>query len=613
MAFIERIEVEHEGFLADFDVSLDPALNVLIGARGTGKTSVIELIRYALDAGSFTTDAGTKGEQQAVATLDGGAVTLTLREGDERWTLTRTAEGVTSSGTVSPACTVLAQSEIESIGVSPDGRIALLDRFLPTARDTAAEILAAGALAASLTDEIASGLAELDKANESLSGATAVDTQLGEARGAQEALLSSSTATLADQEALTGAQTRLAELARRENALLYARESVVELSARASETRDRAVEVAESIANTVSETASAERVNRARLLLEQAAVQFEEAVSALTREAQTVVGHRAELDASSRALRQRLDSAQDGLSQATRRVQQLEEIKGQLDALHARRSEFVRRLDLTKQRRRASYESLSAKRADRLTSRQGVAELLNAQLGPQIRVKVSAGERLESYISAIVASLRGSGLHYNNLAPSLATSVAPFELVEWTETGAFEDLARATGLPADRASSVLAALKQGGVGAIVAIDVEDDVSLELLDGPEYKPIQHLSIGQRCTVVLPILLALPNTVLVVDQPEDHLDNAFIVSTLIAAVRERRGSAQTIFSSHNANIPVLGDAARVILMDSDGERGRAAASGSLEDSPIVSAISELMEGGRAAFETRAQFYGLGGAAR
>ncbi len=228
-------------------------------------------------------------------------------------------------------------------------------------------------------------------------------------------------------------------------------------------------------------------------------------------------------------------------------------------------------------------------------------------------MKVSAGERLESYVSAIVASLRGSGLHYNNLAPSLAMSVAPFELVEWTEGGAFEDLARATGLPSDRASSVLAALRQGGVGAIVAIDVEDEVSLELLDGPEYKPIEHLSIGQRCTVVLPILLALPNTVLVVDQPEDHLDNAFIVSTLIAAVRERQGTAQTIFSSHNANIPVLGDAARVVLMDSDGERGRAASSGSLADPAIISAISELMEGGREAFQTRAHFYGLGGAAR
>jgi hypothetical protein len=612
MAFIERIEVEREGFLAGLDISLDPALNVLIGARGTGKTSVIELIRYALDAGAFTTDAGTKGGQQAVATLDGGAVTLTLREGDERWTLTRTAEGVTSSGTVSPACTVLAQSEIESIGVSPDGRVALLDRFLVHARETATEILAAGALAASLTDEIASGLAELDKANEALAGASDVDTQLSEARRSQEALLSSSTATRADQEALTGAQSRLAELARRESVLLYARESVLGLSTETAEMRSRAVEVTETIANTVPDTASAEFATRAQLLLEQAAVEFDGAVDSLTNEADAVVHERADLDNSSRALRQRLDSAQDGLSQATRRVQQLEETKGQLDALRARRTEFMRRLDLTRERRRAVHESLSAKRADRLSSRQAVAEILNAQLGPQIRVKVSAGERLESYVSAIVSSLRGSGLHYNNLAPSLATSVAPFELVEWTESGAFEDLARATGLPADRASSVLAALRQGGVAAIVAIDVEDEVSLELLDGPEYKPIEHLSIGQRCTVVLPILLALPDTVLVVDQPEDHLDNAFIVSTLIAAVRERQGTAQTIFSSHNANIPVLGDAAQVILMDSDGERGRAAASGPLGDQVIVSAISELMEGGREAFQIRAEFYGLGGAA-
>ena len=62
-------------------------LNVIIGARGTGKTSVVELIRSALGASSFSDEVSMRGSQQAVATLDGDAVTVTIAAGDERFTV----------------------------------------------------------------------------------------------------------------------------------------------------------------------------------------------------------------------------------------------------------------------------------------------------------------------------------------------------------------------------------------------------------------------------------------------------------------------------------------------------------------------------------------------
>jgi hypothetical protein len=287
-------------------------------------------------------------------------------------------------------------------------------------------------------------------------------------------------------------------------------------------------------------------------------------------------------------------------------VQQLEERRGQLDALKARRVEYSKRLDQTRERRREAFEKLSELREGRLVARQRVADRLSHQLAPQIRVRVSSGQRLDSYVSGIIASLRGSGLHYNNLAPLLASVVSPFELVDWAERSAPDELSEAVGIPLDRAASVIGAIRQGGAAAIIAIEVEDEVSLELLDGPDYKPIEHLSIGQRCTVVLPILLALEDATLVVDQPEDHLDNAFITSTLIASIGKRGRSAQTIFSSHNANIPVIGEAACVIVMESDGESGRVAALGKLDDPGIVTAISDIMEGGAEAFAKRSRFY-------
>ena len=115
--------------------------------------------------------------------------------------------------------------------------------------------------------------------------------------------------------------------------------------------------------------------------------------------------------------------------------------------------------------------------------------------------------------------------------------------------------------------------------------VEDNVRLQLLDGQDYKDIRQLSTGQRCTVILPLVLQHTRTMLIVDQPEDHIDNAFIVDTLIRSLVSRDQDSQIIFSTHNANIPVLGNADRVMQLGSDGMRGFVVASAPLEDNRVV----------------------------
>lgn len=128
----------------------------------------------------------------------------------------------------------------------------------------------------------------------------------------------------------------------------------------------------------------------------------------------------------------------------------------------------------------------------------------------------------------------------------------------------------------------------------------------LLDGTEYKPTRQLSMGQRCTVVLPLLLAAEHESILLDQPEDHLDNAFIVDTLVQAIRDRANDGQVLVATHNANVPVLGDAQNVIVLASDGRHGFVDTAGSLNEDDIVRSITTLMEGGAEAFARRAAFY-------
>jgi energy-coupling factor transporter ATP-binding protein EcfA2 len=144
---------------------------------------------------------------------------------------------------------------------------------------------------------------------------------------------------------------------------------------------------------------------------------------------------------------------------------------------------------------------------------------------------------------------------------------------------------------------------------VEVVDIEDRVGIELnvatLANPHFKDAVELSQGQKCTALLPLLLSRREMPLVIDQPEDNLDNHFIYETVVDAVRRLRQVRQMIFITHNANIPVLGEADLVVVMNSDGKKGYVQRAGTLDE--CRDEIIDLLEGGRKAFSERSRRYG------
>lgn len=139
------------------------------------------------------------------------------------------------------------------------------------------------------------------------------------------------------------------------------------------------------------------------------------------------------------------------------------------------------------------------------------------------------------------------------------------------------------------------------------------VSLNVADGDSpaaYKALETLSKGQRATALLLLLLSVSKSPLVIDQPEDDLDNRFIYFGVVRHLRELKGKRQVIVSTHNANVPVLGDAELVITLEGDGQRGRVnpEKSGSLDSPQVMRAAEDILEGGHLAFDTRRHLYGF-----
>ncbi len=293
-----------------------------------------------------------------------------------------------------------------------------------------------------------------------------------------------------------------------------------------------------------------------------------------------------------------------------RQIADLSQEMAGLGALSDLRAQRLQRIERLQAERQVALEELHAQGAALTAARQQVASDLTAALAPAIRVTVKPLADYRAYISVLNAALRGSGLRYRELAERIAETFSPEEIAVLAERGDVSAISKALEINDERAARLTESLRGDAGADLLVTEVGDEVLIELLDGTSFKTTDFLSMGQRCTAVLPIILQHEERIIVLDQPEDHLDNAFVVGTLVKAIRARSGSAQTIIATHNPNIPVLGGADWVGHLESDGDRCFVQVAGSLDDAEIVNSITNIMEGGREAFQRRAAFYAESG---
>ncbi|MFI4852587.1 MAG: TrlF family AAA-like ATPase [Gimesia chilikensis] len=144
------------------------------------------------------------------------------------------------------------------------------------------------------------------------------------------------------------------------------------------------------------------------------------------------------------------------------------------------------------------------------------------------------------------------------------------------------------------------------------IELEDVPSFQyrLREG-EYVPFAEASAGQQATALLRVLLNQQGPPLVIDQPEDDLDNQ-VVLKVVEEIWSAKKNRQIIFSSHNANVVVNGDADLVVCCDyrteGDQSGGKIKLEGAIDIPEIRNEITTVMEGGKTAFLMRQDKYGF-----
>ncbi|MDQ0660599.1 TrlF family AAA-like ATPase [Paenibacillus sp. W2I17] len=120
-----------------------------------------------------------------------------------------------------------------------------------------------------------------------------------------------------------------------------------------------------------------------------------------------------------------------------------------------------------------------------------------------------------------------------------------------------------------------------------------------------KKLENTSFGQRCTAAIVLLLKLGNNPIIIDEPEAHLDGTVIAEYLVDLIKENKQNRQIIFSTHNANFAINGDAELINILDVSELNKTQITSTSIEDIENRDKLLRL-EGGKLAFENREKKY-------
>lgn len=155
---------------------------------------------------------------------------------------------------------------------------------------------------------------------------------------------------------------------------------------------------------------------------------------------------------------------------------------------------------------------------------------------------------------------------------------------------------------------IITSIAEDSFARMIAFIPDDDliVSYRPEKAKKFIPLSNASAGQKTTTILTFLLAYGNQPLLLDQPEDDLDNRLVYDLIVARLKVAKSKRQIIVVTHNANIPVNGDSEYIISMDSETDIIQVNQTGTMDDESIRQEICDVMEGTKDAFEMRAKKY-------
>lgn len=281
----------------------------------------------------------------------------------------------------------------------------------------------------------------------------------------------------------------------------------------------------------------------------------------------------------------------DTFVQLTADMARTQELLGQLEEKAKARSSIE-----------AAYRKAARQRNDNLQQQfqtyQAEINRINGAQG-ELRIEIAFKGDREEFKTRLKSDFRGSGISeikYQTICESFT------DYVDLIEDWGLSDGSILRGiLTPNEYIKLDAKLKEQYVD-LLEYQVQNKVEIYYHN----KLLKQHSIGQRASALILFILTQDNNdVILIDQPEDDLDNKVIYDEVITAISKKKTNIQFVFATHNANIPVLGDAERILVVDYQDTRIDVS-QGNIDLRDTHKQIVDIMEGGKDAFEKRQLIY-------
>lgn len=623
---IERIRIEG-GYFDGLDVRLSDHLNTVIGGRGTGKSTLLECIRYALDVPHKGKETRRQGEEIVKENLGnaGGRVILELCSANnnmKRYTVIRRyAEPprvVEDQGNESalhpgrdllPGIEIYGQNEIYELVKSPDALTRVLDRFLPDSLEQQEWLELAYRKLKGNSERLLKALEQRDEIEQQIAQLPKLEEQVRQFKeqGLEEQL---KLVPLLEKERQLSPRMK-EEIERVGDAVRQLEDSLPDL-----------VFLSDKVLNGLPH---AELLRKGRAVLE-----------VLDKTLRKKLGEiKQAIDYSSESLQQVVSQLQaareDSEQQLEREFSKLPEVAGkdgkevgrtyqrllrqieQIKPARTRANNIKALIQELEQERRNLLGEISDLRSARITVKQKAVKALNKRLKGKLRIQI-VPDGLRQPLRDYLLQLPGVGERKTEWVEN-AEGLTILGLVAAIRDrdGKHALMQKGWGIASGLAET-LTLLSQAQKYKLEAIDLQDRISLELnvahAGEEKYRELHRLSTGQQCTAILHLLLLDNQDPLIMDQPEDNLDNAFIADRIIQELRSAKTERQFLFATHNANIPVFGDAEWIGVCSATEDHAEMPldAQGSIDIPTIRDQVANILEGGKEAFMQRKEKYGF-----
>jgi len=650
----------------DLTVAFNDGFTAVIGGRGSGKSALLEYLRFALgrSALDIETDDGEHARAKKLLedTLPGGVVIVRVdRDGvRETWTrhfdtldtiTVRSDDGIDEELDVAVAqdrfrARAFAQKELSTI---LDSRRSAMEQITSIA---AAEFREKRHAAERAVEQTKRGLrdallrlADLWRSRSELEAAQGRVRDLNRRLAALGKQLEEKGLSPADKQVLE-------EAAAYNRADAYLNEVATELSGSVAETERLVTDLLSEVSlPTLPDARDFDAIRRLH----------EEVLEARS----TLQGQVREISRQLRALEESRGRAVDQFGDVLRAFRerhaaaagQQSELR-ELVADQKRLQEELKEAEVAERSAVRSCKELEGAEKDLQEARQQLAAAVNGRRSVLeeardaarrvseglLRAEVETPEVPQEYVDAL--SELGDGCRIHDLAPKAEDRAAELarvgdaawqdladrvtSLLQWklenavTDQVAVDDVRKIlgevflSGLTERQLTELVRRLSEERVVGVLSATQEDFISFDYRDRDGYIRFENASPGQQAAALLQLLLSQEAGTLVIDQPEEDLDSG-VVMEIVSLLRKTKHRRQVIFATHNANFVVNGDADKVVALkpssrdrderdepDEDGARVRLLVDGALETAAVREAVARTMEGGRDAFELRRRKY-------